>query len=158
MKNILTTLGASMLLTVSAHAQGLFSEKFKSCTPAETCIYCGDSAAYYKKDLGKHIEWALEHSPNAATYDFRNFDVLYELYIDSNGHTCVPSIKSLGGSFSWAQREDIRRALTNMSDWVPATTQGVPVNSTIVLEIAFRNNFFFMKALPIEDIDKQIKK
>jgi len=137
---------ASLLLgAVSVSAQGLFEEKYKACMVDTACIYCGDSMAWYPENLTHWVVNKIEHSVNNSMYEIRSFDVLYEVLVDSTGRSCVVSIRSVGASYSWLLKEDIRKWLTGLAGWHPATKNGVAINSTLIIEASFRSNFFGMK-------------
>jgi hypothetical protein len=146
-----------LLLALSAKAQGLFDEKFKSCIQDSSCIYCGDTMAHYTKDLTDYVAWNVNHSYNNTRYELKNFDVMYEVFVDSAGRTCVVSDKSLGVGWSWLMKDDVRKWLTNMPDWKPAVKNGKPINSSVIIEAVFRNNSVGVKyiASPATKAKKQ---
>ncbi len=131
------------IICVCGHAslaQGLFSEKFKECAVTTPCFYCGDTPAHYSKPIVSYIIGKINSSVNNSNYILKNFDVQYEMLIDSSGHTCVTSIQSLGFGFSWQIKDDIRKWLTNMPDWQPAKKDGKSINSSVILKLKFVAN------------------
>lgn len=144
------------LYSLSVQAQGKFEEKYDDCGGKGTCFYCGDSIAHYKEQLGKYFKWQIEHSYNIRRYDTRNFDVLYEVYVDSTGRTCVTSIQSIGLGSSWLMKDDVRKWLIDMPDWTPAIKNGTPINSSVIIELSFRNNFFSANYISPEAADKLV--
>lgn len=130
-----------VLVCQAANAQGLFEDKYKGCLADTACVYCGDSMAYYPGNLTKYIVDKIEHSVHTSMYELRSFDVFYEVFVDSSGTSCVVSFRSMGASYSWLLRDDIRKWLTGLPGWHPAVKDGHPINSTLIIEAAFRNNF-----------------
>jgi hypothetical protein len=144
MKRILLLLFLLPLsLAQSAIAQGVFVEKFDDCSNGVTCFYCGDTMAHYSKNLTEYIGWNFNHS--CFQLEMKNFDVKYEVFVDSTGRTCVVSDNFNGASMSWLLKDDVRKWLTNMPDWKPAIKNGIPINSSIIVEAFFQNNFIRAK-------------
>ena len=126
---------------INASAQGLFDEQFDDCPIMKPCVYCGDTAAHFTRGLSKYFADKITHSIYNSTYNLKNFNVLYEVFIDSAGRPCVTSIESLGFGYSLQVKDDIRRWIADMDDWKPAVKQGKPINSTVILEFKFTANF-----------------
>ena len=131
--------------SLSAMSQGIFDEKFDNCNGGVPCFYCGDSVAHYTKDLNGYFAWNINHSYNNSRYVLKSFDVMYEVFVDSAGHACVISIKSIGVGWSWLLKDDIRKWINTMRDWKPAIKNGSPINSSVVIECNFRENFLWSK-------------
>lgn len=138
---LLVLIVGALLAGPSVSAQGLFEEKYKACMLDTACVYCGDSMAYYPENLTHWVVNKIEHSVNNSMYEMRSFDVLYEVLVDSTGKSCVVSVRSMGASYSWLLKEDIRKWLTGLAGWHPAIKGGRPINSTLIIEAAVRNNF-----------------
>ena len=139
-------------------AQGLFDDKFPNCNSGEPCVYCGDTLAHYVKDLTNYMIYCIEHSYNNSRYESKSFDVVYELFVDSTGRTCVVSAKSLGLGWSWLMKDDVRKFLNNMADWKPAVKDHHAINSTVIVEAKFISNYLSVACVPMPKNKEKQKK
>jgi len=157
MRQFISLALAFILLSITTKGQGKFEEKYDDCGSKETCFYCGDTVAHYKKSLGEYFKWQIEHSYNIRRYVTKDFDVLYEVFVDSTGRTCVTSVQSIGAGWSWLMKDDIRKWLIDMPDWTPAIKNGLPINSSVIVEISFRTKFFTVRYVSLETAEKSLK-
>jgi hypothetical protein len=52
---------ALLLFALQAKSQIPFKTKYKDCNLSDTCFYCGDTPARYKKDIRDKIQRSLDH-------------------------------------------------------------------------------------------------
>jgi len=135
------------LLSFGAKAQGLFEEKFKHCDVADTCLYCGDKTAHYGKDMTKFFIWKIEHAGHG--YNSRSGNAFFEILVDSTGHSCL--ISEHNRYLDYYFINDMHMWIDNdMPDWVPATRNGHPINSTVILNFEMRVNWLGVNLVSLE--------
>jgi len=144
-----------LFCSLSASGQGLFLDKYDNCRDAIPCLYCGDTVAHPSQNLNEFIKWELEHSNNGGRFGKIGLKVIFEIYIDSTGHPCVLSIKD--ESFNWGLKDYLRRSINSMPNWIPAIKNGKPINSTVLLQVDFRDNWFWTQLISPEKLKPVIK-
>lgn len=120
-------------LAFAADAQITFDKKYKDCNEADTCFYCGDTPAMYQKNIAGKIQWSLEHG--AVKWMSTSGRMYYEIQVDSTGRSCVLAVKD--DAHMTDVRENVRRCINNLRDWVPAELDRKPINSTLIMELYF---------------------
>ncbi len=125
------------LSAVNAKAQALFNEKYKDCNSVKPCYYCGDSMAHYKKRIHERLQYAMDHGLQkwVGTSGHKYF----EIEVDSTGHSCVKSIKDEVHMSDVKNTE--RMCINGLYDWQPAISDGRPINSTLIIDLHFLNNY-----------------
>lgn len=145
MKYLLTAL---MLCAVAAHAQLPFEKQYRDCTSDSACYYCGDVAAYYKRNLADKMKFSIEHA--AIKWMGTSGSMLFEVQVDEKGHSCVRSVKDM---VHMADVKDvIRRCINNLWDWIPAQSNGRAIASTVIIELNFVGNDVLVKFIKPRDI------
>ncbi len=142
------TLISLLVIVVTTHAQGLLEEKYDDCNSKDTCLYCGDKKAHFHQKLTDYFKWQIEHAVHG--YDMKSGDIFYEVVIDTNGHSCVLSVKNRGNN--WDMKNDIRSWINQMEGWVPAQKNGNKIASTVLLDFQFRVNWMSVHYVQPEDV------
>ncbi len=125
-------------VTSSAWSQALFKYDYKDCQPEDMCMYCGDTAARPTVKLTKYLQKKLNRAQ--FEYNGRGQKMLFQVYIDVSGKLCVISVDDRHENA--ALRKDLRLELNNMTLWTPATQNGHPINSGMILEFTFYRDYF----------------
>jgi hypothetical protein len=124
---------ALIFFAMTAKAQVPFNEKYKDCTTSDTCFYCGDTPAHYKKSILDRIQRSLEHG--TVQWMSTSGRIFFEVEVDSTGHSCVRSIKD--ETHMSDIKNNLRSCINNLWDWAPAESSHRAINSTVILELHF---------------------
>lgn len=71
---------------------------------------------------------------------------VFEIEVDSTGHSCVKSIKD--EIPMWDVKNVLRTSINGLYDWQPATSDGHAINSTLIIKVHFlgyRASYTFLK-------------
>ena len=125
----------------SAIAQTLFKDKYRDCTKDTSCYYCGDKPASFKRSLSQQLQRSVEHGTvKVMSTSGRMF---FEIQVDSTGHSCVSSSKDETNMRD--VKDNIRRCINNLWDWTPAQVNQHPINSTVIVELHFVDDFVSLR-------------
>lgn len=127
---------ALLFFALSSSAQGPVDKKYKDCDAEDTCYYCGDVPARYKKNIRDRIQWCLDHG--TVKWMSTGGRTFFEIQVDSMGHSCVRSTKD--ETHMADVTDNVRRCINGLWDWHPAETDHHPINSTVMLELHFVGN------------------
>lgn len=137
-----------MLYAFTAQAQLPFEKQYRDCISDSACYYCGDVPARYKKNIAEKLQWSLDHG--TVKWIGTSGLMLFEVQVDSTGHSCVRSIKDQVHMSDL--KDNIRRYINNMWDWTPAQSNGHPIGSTVLIELHFVGNEALVRFIKPKDI------
>ncbi|MCD6012699.1 MAG: hypothetical protein K0Q79_2561 [Flavipsychrobacter sp.] len=137
------------IFTLSAHSQGLFEEKYDDCSSIKPCRYCGDTLPRPPINFREKIAQKIETRPSGYSW-IKPGKLLYEILIDSTGHSCIVSIDDQ--LLCYEMKQDILEVINDMFRWKPAVLFGRPINATMVLQFDFGKTTYRMRFLERNEV------
>jgi hypothetical protein len=116
-----------------SYGQNLYPEKFESCKLSRFCLDCGEP----KAELPENGLQFLINNLNPKALKKINGEITLQILVDTLGNSCLMSAENKTNIS--VKKLDIENAVNSMPNWKPARKKGKLSNSSISIELIFKD-------------------